>query len=105
MAHAPKPTGVISKSEFPSFLVSIPSLAPERARTSSASLNRCCLFLIKLDEREVEKLSTAKKFQRKRSICRNCCIERNGFAVRVGDSDLLRALSQSGSCDRQCVGI
>src|SRR6266702_5441276 len=105
-AQAPKPTGVILRSEFPSFRVSIRILLLRRAREISTAANLIIIFF-ELDEHTAEKvrLLRGRKTTKERSIGDEDGIERNGFAAWIGERDLLGAGGKSGSHDEKRVRI
>src|SRR5258708_33066783 len=83
-AQAPKPTGVILRSEFPSFRVSIRN---PLGKTRGANFPRDeydYFAIVKLDEDSAKKLDTSQKREkesRKHLLGDESGVERDGFAV------------------------
>src|SRR6266850_243993 len=106
MAHAPKPTGVILMSEFPSLRVCIRILS-----TGGATARFACAIILILphwhwDEPRKKKVRGISKDKRRNSSVHcDCSIERNGFAVRIRDGELLGTCSKDWSDNGERVHV
>src|SRR2546426_6280646 len=105
MAHAPKPTGVILMSEFPSLRVCIRILS-----TGGATARFACAIILILPHwhwmnRVRKKLEESRKIKGNSSVHCDCSIERNGFAIRIRDGELLGTCSKAWSDDGERVHV
>src|SRR5260370_2853070 len=117
-AQAPKPTGVILRSEFPKFRVSIRIIFLSRAVANGLAANVFSLTFFNLDEGAGKKLEGMRRNTKSgppnpgrrmekgfRLVCDEGSVQRDGFAVGICDDDLLRAGGDAGSCYEKSVGI